>query len=58
MEIDAIASVGQVFKKNDIPVPLPRCRKKQSNPVPRKTKLNEKEKLAEFCLTTMAKLLA
>jgi hypothetical protein len=58
MEIDAVASVGQGFKKKDTPIPLPRLRKKQPNPVPRKTKLNEKEKLAESLLATMAKLLS
>jgi hypothetical protein len=59
MEIDAVASVGRGFSNNVVtPVPSPRLRKKQHVPLPRKTKLNEKEKLAESFLATMAKLLS
>lgn len=57
MELDVVASVGRDFSKNDTPIPLPRLAREQPIPAPRKTRINEKEKLAEF-LASMAKLLS
>lgn len=56
MEIDAVASVGRGFSKKDTPIPLPRLPRKQPIPVPRKTKLKEREKMVEL-FTSMTKLL-
>ena len=58
MEIDAVASVGRGFSNNDVtPIPSPRLHKKRPVPLPRKSNLNEKEKLAENFLAAMAKYL-
>jgi hypothetical protein len=58
MEIDAVASVGQGFSNNHVtPIPLPRLRKKHPVPLPRKSKLYEREKLAENFIAAMAKYL-
>jgi hypothetical protein len=57
MEIDAIASVGRSFSNNDVTHPPRLEKKKRSVLLPKKSKLNEKEKLAENLVAAVVKLL-